>query len=124
MTFFYVRKIYFHAWRTKHTKSTWRAGRNLWILRLCEIPNDGRVSQRFAELPSEVREQAREAYRLFSSNPCHASLHFKRAHTKRLVFAARVGRHYRVLGLREEENVIVWFWIGPHEQYEKLLANI
>jgi hypothetical protein len=39
------------------------------------------------------------------------------------VFSARVGRSYRVVGLLEEKDLIVWFWIGPHEQYETLLAN-
>jgi hypothetical protein len=39
------------------------------------------------------------------------------------VFSARVGRSYRVVGLAEEKDVIVWFWIGPHEQYEKVIAN-
>ena len=30
----------------------------------------------------------------------------------------------RVVGLLENDNVMVWFWIGPHEQYETLLANL
>ena len=28
-----------------------------------------------------------------------------------------------MVGLIEDGNVVVWFWIGPHEQYETLLAN-
>lgn len=35
-----------------------------------------------------------------------------------------VRKSYRVVGLLEPDNVIVWFWIGPHEQYETLLANL
>ncbi|HEX7151106.1 MAG TPA: hypothetical protein VF618_06425 [Thermoanaerobaculia bacterium] len=80
--------------------------------------------KRFAGLPLEVRNQARDAYRLFLSNPHHSSLHFKRVHTKEPVYSARVGRNYRVVGLIEDDGVIVWFWIGPHEQYETLLANL
>jgi hypothetical protein len=78
----------------------------------------------FASLPNEVREQARSAYRLFVENPHHPGLHFKQVHMTEPVFSARVGRSYRVVGLMEEKEVIVWFWIGPHEQYEKLLANL
>jgi len=80
--------------------------------------------KRFADLPGDVRDQARAAYQLFAANPWHSSLHFKRVHETEPVYSARVGRSYRVVGLREEENVIVWFWIGPHEQYETLLANL
>jgi len=80
--------------------------------------------KRFAALPVEVRNQARVAYRLFVANPRHTSLHFKQVHTTKPIYSARVGRSYRVVGLLEAEGVIVWFWIGPHEHYETLLANL
>ena len=80
--------------------------------------------KRFAGLPSDVRDQARIAYQLFKSNPHHPSLHFKRVHMVEPVYSARVGRSYRVVGLVEDDNVVVWFWIGPHEQYETLIANL
>jgi hypothetical protein len=78
----------------------------------------------FASLPAEIRAQARIAYEVFAENPQHPSLHFKRVHESEPVFSARVGRSYRVVGLREEADLIVWFWIGPHEKYETLLANL
>lgn len=80
--------------------------------------------KRYAALPKDVRDQARVSYRLFVANPYHSSLHFKRVHKTEPVYSARVGRSYRVVGLLEEENVMVWFWIGPHEHYETLLANL
>ena len=80
--------------------------------------------KRYAALPEDVRKQARVAYRLFVANPHHRSLYFKRVHETEPIFSARVGRSYRVVGLLEPDNVIVWFWIGPHEQYETLLANL
>ena len=78
----------------------------------------------FSSLPVEIREHARTAYQLFVADPYHPGLHFKRVHDKKPIFSARVGRSYRAVGLREETDVIVWFWIGPHEQYETLLANL
>jgi len=24
----------------------------------------------------------------------------------------------------EDDGIIVWFWIGPHDQYERLLSNM
>jgi len=80
--------------------------------------------KRYAALPADVRNQARVAYRLFAANPRHSSLHFKRVHTTEPIYSARVGRSYRVVGLLENGTVMVWFWIGPHEQYETLLANL
>ena len=80
--------------------------------------------KRYGTLPDDVRKQARAAYRLFVANPHHRSLHFKRVHETEPIYSARVGRSYRVVGLLEPDNVIVWFWIGPHEQYETLLANL
>jgi hypothetical protein len=80
--------------------------------------------KRLVTLPNEIRSQARVAYRLFRANPYHTSLHFKRVHRTEPIYSARVGRSYRVVGLLEDNDVIVWFWIGPHEQYETLLANL
>ena len=79
--------------------------------------------KRLEALPQSIRSRARAAYRLFRANPYHSSLHFKRVHEVKPIYSARVGRSYRVVGLLEEDDVIVWFWIGPHEQYETLLAN-
>jgi putative hemolysin len=80
--------------------------------------------KRYAALPAEIRTQARLAYRLFTANPHHSSLHFKRVHATQPIYSARVGRSYRVVGLLESGNVMVWFWIGAHEPYETLLANL
>jgi len=80
--------------------------------------------KRYAALPEDIRKQARVAYGVFMVNPYHRSLFFKRVHETEPIFSARVGRRYRVVGLLEPDNVIVWFWIGPHEQYETLLANL
>ncbi len=34
----------------------------------------------------------------------------------------RVGRDYRALG-RESDQYIVWFWIGSHSDYDKLVSG-
>lgn len=76
-----------------------------------------------AGLPGEVREQARAAYRLFRSNPRHPSLHFKQVLARDSIVSVRVGRDYRAVGVQREAGAILWFWIGPHEAYETILAN-
>jgi hypothetical protein len=73
--------------------------------------------ERYNALPSEVREQAEKAYRLFSSNPNHPSLGLKKAGP---YWSARISIGYRVLGYRRGDEFF-WFWIGPHDEYERLL---
>jgi len=74
-------------------------------------------------LPREVQVHALSAYRLFKQNPSHPSLHFKRLNAREEVFSIRIGLHYRALGRREREDLIVWFWIGTHAEYDKLLQK-
>jgi hypothetical protein len=76
-----------------------------------------------ASLPSDVRGRARAAYRTFRSNPRHPSLHFKRLNTRSPIVAVRIGRDYRTVGIEREPGAILWFWIGPHEEYETLLSK-
>ena len=45
----------------------------------------------FAELPADVRKQARQAYRLFRENSYHPSLRFKSIHSTRPIYAVRIG---------------------------------
>ena len=74
-------------------------------------------------LPENVRRQARQAYALFQQDPNHPSLRFKQVHPIRPVFSARVGLHYRVVGLRDGTD-IHWFWIGSHADYDRLLDHL
>jgi hypothetical protein len=74
-------------------------------------------------LPPQVQAQARLAYRLFQGDPAHPSLRFKQVHPTRPIFSARVGMAYRALAVREGEAV-VWFWIGSHADYDKLLTRL
>jgi hypothetical protein len=76
----------------------------------------------FAALPETVREQARVAYRRFRENPAHLSLRFKRVHPSEPVCSVRVGMGYRAVGTLEGD-VMVWFWIGSHSDYDDLLAR-
>jgi len=80
--------------------------------------------QRFSALPAEIRSQARAAYRLFQKNPRHPGLHFKRVHGSKRLVSARVGRSYRAVGVLLASDEVVWFWIGPHDEYEKVLKSL
>jgi hypothetical protein len=74
----------------------------------------------FAALPDEVQGQARRAYRLFLANPGHPSLRFKKVEQTENVYSVRIGLGYRALGVLEG-SVIIWFWIGSHADYDRLV---
>ena len=76
----------------------------------------------FGSLPVDIHRQARAAYRRFQQNPHHAGLRFRQVHATEPIYSARVGLHYRAVGLRDGEE-IVWFWIGSHADYDALLAQ-
>jgi hypothetical protein len=70
-------------------------------------------------LPPAVREQARKTYRLWQENPRHPSLQFEK---KGNYWSVRVSRGYRAPA-REREGTFYWFWIGDHDEYERLVRE-
>lgn len=74
----------------------------------------------YRNLPEQVRSAARRAFRLFQQNPSHPGLHFKKVDDEAAMYSARVGIGYRALA-KLEGDAIVWFWIGPHSEYDELL---
>lgn len=82
-----------------------------------------RFRREFQQLPTHIQRQARQAYRLFMQNPYHPSLRFKQVHPARPIYSVRVGIDYRAVGIMERDTVI-WFWIGSHSEYDKLLARL
>ncbi|MCE9525547.1 MAG: hypothetical protein K8R36_05785 [Planctomycetales bacterium] len=80
-----------------------------------------RFWQHYQKLPREIQELADKNYELLKSDPNHPSLHFKKIGGKKQLWSVRVGAHYRALGMEGSEG-IVWFWIGTHAEYDRLLA--
>lgn len=76
----------------------------------------------FGQLPEAVQQTARKNYKLWKDNPAHPSLQFKRVHSREALYSVRIGIGWRVLGLVERDT-ITWFWIGSHDQYDKLIAR-
>jgi hypothetical protein len=76
----------------------------------------------YAELPKVIRKQARGAYQLFLRDSHYPSLHFKRVHSTRSIYSVRITRDYRALGILHKDEII-WFWIGSHLDYEKILRK-
>ncbi len=72
-------------------------------------------------LPESVQRNADQCYELLKDDPSHPSLHFKKIGNK--YWSVRAGLDYRALGV-EVENGILWFWIGSHAEYDKLLYRL
>ncbi|MGP0593922.1 ParE family toxin-like protein [Nitrospira sp. T9] len=71
----------------------------------------------YRSLPSPIQVLADKAFEQLKTNPRHPSLHFKKV-TR--YWSARVGLHYRAIGVDVSDGVL-WFWIGIHADYDKLL---
>jgi hypothetical protein len=71
----------------------------------------------YRNLDPLLRTQVRKAYRLWLDDPFHPSLRFKCINRAENIWAVRVTRGYRAVGV-VEGDVATWFWIGSHDNYE------
>jgi hypothetical protein len=81
-----------------------------------------RFWQHYRQLPKEVQELADKSYELLKTDPYHPSLHFKQVGRTKQLWSVRIGRHNRALAKQKPEG-FVWFWIGTHAEYDRLLAQ-
>ena len=82
-----------------------------------------RFRQAYESLPPHIKRRAKAAFKQFQKDPHHSSLRFKQVHPTKPVFSARASLDYRVLGVRSDD-LIVWFWIGSHSDYDKLISRL
>lgn len=85
---------------------------------------NSRTSARFREcfeqLPERIQQLARKNFALWNLNPTHPSLHFKEI--KPSLWSARIGLDHRALAVFDG-TIYVWFWIGTHDEYLRLIAS-
>ncbi|WP_009634043.1 type II toxin-antitoxin system RelE family toxin [Synechocystis sp. PCC 7509] len=77
----------------------------------------------FAALPKQAQDQTRAAYRQFQKDPSHPSLRFKKVHPELPIYSARISKNYRAVGQLDGDTAI-WFWVGSHAEYDKLLGQL
>ena len=75
--------------------------------------------QCYQQLPVSVRRLADKNFELLKADSSHPSLQFKRLGK---YWAARVGAHYRALAA-EGSDGFVWFWIGSHAEYDRMIQR-
>ena len=71
----------------------------------------------YRKLPQNIQNLANDNFKLLKRNPRHPSLHLKRVER---YWSVRVGIRYRAAAVEGEEG-LVWFWIGTHAEYDKLI---
>ena len=81
---------------------------------------DRRFQKLYDALPRHVRDQADKQFELFRKNPSHPSLGFAK---KGEVWTAEIGRNCRAIA-RKRGDDLYWFWIGSHQEYDKLLSRL
>jgi len=69
-------------------------------------------------LPEEVRKLADQAFKHLEQDPQYPGTRLKRVGR---FWSARVGASYRALAIDGPDGP-VWFWIGTHAEYDKLLG--
>jgi hypothetical protein len=70
-------------------------------------------------LPRGIRNQADKNFDLLKGNPRHPSLHFKKIGK---YWSVRASQEYRALGMDVDDGIL-WFWIGTHPEYDRLIAR-
>ena len=78
-----------------------------------------RFWQCYDTLPKSVQRTADQCYELLKANPAHPSLHLKKVGK---YWSVRAGQRYRALGVEVEQGIL-WFWIGTHTEYDRILGN-
>jgi len=73
----------------------------------------------YEALPATVRALADKQFELLKADDRHSSLRFKRVGR---FHSVRVGAHYRALAVDASDGVL-WFWIGSHAEYDRLIAG-
>lgn len=73
----------------------------------------------FQELSPAVQQTARRNFELLKVNSRHPSLRFRNVGR---YWSARVGGSYRAVAVRDGANFI-WFWIGHHDEYLRVISR-
>jgi len=72
----------------------------------------------YQKLPEEIKSTADKNFALLKENPHHPSLHTKKVGE---FWTVRVGRRYRALSIEVEQGIL-WFWVGTHSEYDKIIG--
>jgi len=70
-----------------------------------ELPHAGSLLEALRRPAADVQEEARRAYGLFRRDPFDPRLQFKQLGGRKGLWSARIGRNWRVLGRRVDNDI-------------------
>jgi len=73
----------------------------------------------YQNLPPQIKTLANRNFKLLKENPNLPSLSLKKIEN---LWSVRIGKKYRALAI-EYEGCMIWFWVGNHSDYEKMLKK-
>ena len=79
--------------------------------------------KQYRQLTRDIRRRTARAYQTWRLYPRSPGLQFKRVGNRRPVYSVRITDDYRALGLLEGDTMY-WFWIGPHDEYERIIKTM
>lgn len=71
----------------------------------------------YDKLPVAIQELADKNFELLKADPRYPALHLKHVGNQ---WSARIGNRYRALAV-EADGGLLWFWIGTHAEYDRLV---
>lgn len=102
----------------KHLRNTAVATRKVSLNNRMKSKAVNALWVRYNKLPAKIQRIAEKQFSLWQSDPHHPSLRFKKVG---LYWSARVTGSYRAVGILDEDTII-WFFIGTHAEYDRLLS--
>jgi hypothetical protein len=82
-----------------------------------------RFRKLYAAATPRQQAQIKKSYKAWRENPAHPSIRFKKVHPTEPIYSARVDLDWRALSVLDGDTV-VWFWVGPHDEYDALLKRM
>jgi len=81
-----------------------------------------RFRDAYQQLPARIQRKADDVYLRWSKDPWNPVFHFKQIHAEQAIYSVRISIGWRAVGIREDDTII-WFWIGSHADYDKLIRQ-
>ncbi len=77
----------------------------------------------FDRLPENIKRKTRKAYKLFTQDPYHPNLNFKRIRHAPNTYSVKIDDNYRAIGVRDGEEIL-WIFVGSHSGYDGFISQL
>lgn len=88
-----------------------------------EISYYSSIQKSFSTSARSHSNESQTSLQIRQKNPRHPSLQFKKIKSSNFAYSVRIDLDYRAIGARKEDTII-WFWIGSHDDYEKMMEAL